>query len=138
MGPVVTQSQTPLDALTGAGQCGASPADVPSGQEARCGVGPRIPLLVVSPYSRTDFVDGTFTTQTSVVRFIEDNWLGGQRIPGGSADAWTGSLDGMFDFSHPAAKALYLDPSTGEPTSRGQAGGPGRSSSAGSGQQGGS
>ena len=90
------------------------------GQQARCGAGPRIPLLVISPYSRTNFVDGTFTTQTSVVRFIEDNWLGGQRIPGGSADAWTGSLGNMLDLAKPTAAPLFLDPSTGEPTSRGQ------------------
>lgn len=121
MGPIVTQSQTPLDALTGAGQCGTQPSDVPSGQQARCGVGPRLPLLVVSPFSRSNFVDGTFTDQTSVVSFIEDNWLGGRRIPGGSADATAGTLSNMFDFIHPQARPLFLDPSTGEPTSRGQA-----------------
>jgi phospholipase C len=52
MGPVVTQSQTSLDALTGAGQCGSSASEVPSGQQARCGVGPRQPLLVISPYAK--------------------------------------------------------------------------------------
>ncbi len=119
MGPIVTQSQTALDTLTGTDSCGTNTTMVPDGQQARCGVGPRIPMLVVSPYSRTNFVDNTFTTQTSVVRFIEDNWLGGQRIGGGSADAWTGSLDGMFDFSHPQAAPLFLNPSTGE---RGNAG----------------
>lgn len=67
----------------------------------------------ISPYSKTDFVDNTFTTQTSIVRFIEDNWLDGQRIGGGSADAWTGSLNGMLDFAHPATPPLFLDPATG-------------------------
>ncbi len=113
MGPIVTQSQTSLDALTGPGTCGTGAAF--DGQQARCGVGPRIPLLVISPYSRTNFVDNTFTTQTSVVRFIEDNWLGGQRIPGGSADSWSGSLNSMFDFAHPSAGRLFLNAATGTP-----------------------
>jgi phospholipase C len=121
MGPTVTQSQTPLDALTGTGFCGTNTAKVPSGQQARCGVGPRQPLVVISPFSKRNYVDGTFTAQSSVVRFIEDNWLGGQRIGGGSADVWTGTLANMFDFSKPNDPPLFLDPSTGEPTSEGAA-----------------
>ena len=42
------------------------------------------------------------TTQislASVVRFIEDNWLHGQRLGGGSFDAAAGSITDMFDFS---------------------------------------
>jgi phospholipase C len=113
MGPIITQSQTPLDALTGTGMCGGNTP--PSGQQARCGVGPRQPLLVVSPYSKQNFVDGTLTTQASVVKFIEDNWLAGQRIGNGSDDSWTGTLNNMFDFSHPSGGPLWLDPSTGEP-----------------------
>ncbi len=53
MGPIINQSQTPLDALTGTGFCGTNPAKVPDGQQARCGVGPRQPLLVISPYAST-------------------------------------------------------------------------------------
>lgn len=120
VGPVLTQSQTPLDALSGPGQCGANPAQVPAArtpQQARCGVGPRIPLLVISPYSRSNYVDNTFTTQTSVVRFIEDNWLGGRRIPGSSSDAASGLLTAMFDFAHPTDRRLYLNPSSGQSTS---------------------
>ena len=120
MSPITTQSQTSLDALTGTGLCGSNAA--PSGQQARCGTGPRLPLLVISPYAKTNFVDGTFTTQTSVVKFIEDNWLDGERIGNGSADAWTGSLNGMFDFTggdRSGANKLFLDASTGEPASDG-------------------
>src|SRR5262249_12509148 len=51
----------------------------------RCGYGTRIPLLVLSPLARQNFIDHTLTDQASVLRFIEDNWLAGQRIqPGGS------------------------------------------------------
>jgi hypothetical protein len=41
----------------------------------------------------------TLTDQSSVLRFIEDNWKTG-RIGGGSFDALAGSLSGLFDFSH--------------------------------------
>jgi phospholipase C len=119
MGPVTTQSQTPLDALTGTGSCGTSTAKVPSGQQARCGVGPRQPLLVISPYSKTNYVDNTFTDQSSVVKFIEDNWLGSQRIGGGSVDATAGTLTNMFNWNAEGNRRLFLDPSTGQPTSAG-------------------
>jgi phospholipase C len=121
MGPIVTQSQTSLDALSGASMCGSNAAKVPTtdlgaAEQARCGVGPRQPLLIVSPWAKRNFVDGNETTQASVVQFIEDNWLDGQRIGNGSDDAITGSLEGMFDFAHPDAGHLFLDPATGEPS----------------------
>jgi phospholipase C len=119
MGPIVTQSQTPLDALTGTGTCGTNAALVPSGQQARCGVGPRQPLLIISPYSKDNYVDGTFTDQSSVVRFIEDNWLAGERIGDGSADTTAGTLENMFHFQQPNNGPLFLDPSTGEPNGPG-------------------
>ena len=115
MGPVLDQSQTALDALTGSGTCGADTTKVVDAQQARCGFGPRMPMLVVSPWARSNFVDGSLCSQTSIVSFIEDNWLGGARIPGGSADTWAGSIANMFDFSHHSDGRLLLDPNTGEP-----------------------
>src|SRR5207249_1976857 len=103
-----------LDALTGPNQCGSNPARVPDGQEARCGFGPRLPLLVVSPWARSNFVDHSLTDQSSIVRFIEDNWSLG-RIGGGSFDSRTNSLKGFFSFDHPGAPRVLLDPATGEP-----------------------
>jgi phospholipase C len=82
--------------------------------QGRCGYGTRQPLLVISPYAKTNHVDHTLTDQTSVLRFIEDNWLGGKRIGQGSFDAQAGKLDGMFDWTHASAKTLILDPETGE------------------------
>ena len=116
MGPIVTQSQTPLDALTGTGTCGSNTGQVPSGQQARCGVGPRQPLLVISPFAKRNFVDGTFTEQSSVVQFIENNWLGSERIGAGAADGSAGTLDNMFSFHDGDNPPLFLDPSTGQPT----------------------
>jgi phospholipase C len=112
-GPLVSESQTAADALTAPGQCGSSAAKVPSGQQGRCGYGMRQPLLVISPFARTNFVDHTLTDQSSITRFIEDNWHLG-RIGGGSADAFAGTLNNMFDFDRPAASRFILDPSTGQ------------------------
>ena len=83
--------------------------------QGRCGYGTRQPLVVISPFARVNYVDHRLTDQSSVMRFIEDNWMGGQRIGQGSFDAVAGALDGMFDFANPTAKALILDPETGEP-----------------------
>ncbi|WP_410674881.1 phospholipase C [Amycolatopsis sp. cmx-4-68] len=78
----------------------------------RCGYGPRLPLLVVSPYSKVNHVDHAVTDQTSVLKFIEDNWFTG-RVGDSSFDARAGSLSGMFDFWWPQARKVTLDPKTG-------------------------
>ena len=97
----------------GTGVCGhGTPL---GGIQDRCGYGPRLPLLVISPYAKKNFVDNTVTDQSSILRFIEDNWLGGQRIGGGSLDALAGSLGGMLSFRHPDFRPLILNPATGEP-----------------------
>ena len=115
LGPLVTQSQvTSIDALTAAGKCGANLSKVPSGQQGRCGYGVRQPLVVISPFARTDFVDHALTDQSSITRFVEDNWHLG-RIGSGSADAFAGTLNGMFDFSRPHQGRLILDAATGRP-----------------------
>ena len=43
----------------------------------RCGYGPRLPLLVISPYTKANYVSNNLTDQSSVINFIEDNWLHG-------------------------------------------------------------
>ncbi len=109
--PVVSASMTAADALTGPGSC-TTPTAAPITYQGRCGYGPRLPLLVISPYARADFVDHTQTDQTSILRFIEDNWSTGQ-IGDDSLDARAGSLTGMFDFTAPPQPPLLLDPHTG-------------------------
>ncbi len=124
MGPIVNQSSTPQDALTN-GSCGNGAAALPSptaqNAQGRCGYGPRLPLLVISPYAKHNFVDHTVTDQSSILRFIEDNWVGGQRIEG-SFDSRAGVLTNMFDFNHPQHGAFVLNESTGEPTNQGPPG----------------
>jgi phospholipase C len=120
MPPIVNQSQSTADALTGlppsqggTGNCGTgTPA---GGYQARCGYGPRQPLLVISPWAKPNFVDHQITDQTSILRFIEDNWLSGERIGDHSFDAIAGPLDNMFNLGpgvHPSK--LFLDPLTGQ------------------------
>ena len=111
---------TGADQLNGPGSCTGPDAQPGIGLNGkivngRCGPGTRIPFLVISPYARVNYVDDNRITQSSVVRFIEDNWLHGQRIGQGSNDATAGSIMGLFDFSHGAGKAqpVYLNPETG-------------------------
>jgi phospholipase C len=116
--PNVNPSQSPQDALTAPAICGSTAPPL-GGFQDRCGYGPRLPLLVISPFAKQNFVDHTVTDQTSILRFIEDNWLGGQRIGGGSFDSLAGPLTGMFDFPHRHTGTLILDPATGTRTSGG-------------------
>jgi phospholipase C len=83
-------------------------------QNDRCGYGPRVPVLIISPYAKENFVDHTTTDFTSIIKFIEDNWNLG-RIGGGSLDVQAKPLDNMFDFTKsPHAAPLILNPFTGE------------------------
>jgi len=118
--PTSASFDSVADQLNGSGICGTGSARNGVNNKpvnGRCGPGTRIPFVVISPWAKQNFVDHTQIDQTSVVRFIEDNWLDGQRLGGGSFDASAGSIMGMFDFDrrgegrykHP----LFLDPQTG-------------------------
>ena len=119
--PTTSSSDPTADQLNGAGICTSAQAMPGKGVDGkvvngRCGPGTRIPFLVLSPYARSNYVASNRLTQSSVVRFIEDNWLHGERLGDGSNDAAAGSIMGMFDFSHGRAFAtqpLFLDPDTG-------------------------
>jgi phospholipase C len=109
-------SNTAQDFLTGNGLCGDTTTQPPlAKQNGRCGYGPRQPLLVISPWAKSNFVAHTLTDQSSILKFIEDNW----QLPGisGSFDALAGSLNNMFNFGPSGGKnnMLFLDPVTGQP-----------------------
>jgi phospholipase C len=107
-------SNTSSDALTGASQCGTGTPL--ASEQGRCGYGPRLPMVVISPWAKANFIDHTLTDQSSLLKFIEDNWLGGQRIAG-SFDTTAGSINTMFNFAGAGTNPiLYLDPTTGQPT----------------------
>lgn len=104
------------DQLNGPGVCGqGTPQNGVNGKpvNGRCGPGTRIPFLVISPWAKTNYVSHTRISQASIVRFIEDNWLGGQRLGGGSFDASAGSLMDLFDFNRPAGTKTFIDPVQG-------------------------
>jgi phospholipase C len=106
---------TPIPGTPGALSTPLPGVTAPSVQ-GRCGYGPRQPLLVISPYAKTNFVDHTLTDQSSILRFVEDNWLNSQRIQG-SFDAMAGTINSMFDFTQTPTRKLILDPTTGLPKS---------------------
>ena len=113
MSPIFNGSTSAVDALNGPGICGSG-NPVLGDAESRCGYGPRLPLLIISPYAKPNFVDHSITDQTSILHFIEDNWSLG-RIGGGSYDAIAGSLNNMFDFTgRHRTPPLFLNPETGE------------------------
>jgi phospholipase C len=128
MSPIVSQSNTTADVgpagsvNAGMKLCGTKNTN---GIGGRCGYGPRLPFLVISPFAKRNFVDHTITDQSSVIAFIEDNW-GLPRIPN-SMDSIAGPITNMLDFSHHEnegnGNALFLDPSTGQPVHHGEEGG---------------
>jgi phospholipase C len=88
----------------------------------RCGFSQRLPLVVISPYTRENYVSSNLTNTASVVKFIEDNWLNGESIAN-SYDAVSGSLDargGVLDFHQvPHVRPVILNPTTGAVVSGG-------------------
>ncbi|HEY2479390.1 MAG TPA: alkaline phosphatase family protein [Solirubrobacterales bacterium] len=121
MPPIVSPSESASDALTAPGSC-RPVADQENGTplpaiNSHCGFGPRQPLLVLSPYARQNYVDNTLTDQSSITRFIEENWQTGHTGETSMANK-AGTLSNMFDFEAGAPKApkVFLDPANGEIT----------------------
>jgi phospholipase C len=127
---IVNGSNTTQDMLVSAGVCSSSTASGATAlpgvdpntthAQGRCGYGPRLPLLVISPWAKRNAVDSTVTDQSSVTRFIEDTFLSGTRLGGGSFDTVAGPLTGMFDFSQSIPSnpnVVLLNPKTGAVTS---------------------
>jgi phospholipase C len=119
MPTIISPSSDPAnDDLNGPGVCGQGTS--PLGVLDRCGSGPRIPILVISPFAKSNYVDSTFADQTAIVSFIEYNWNLNSVVPGllgpQSFDTISGSIMNMFDFSHPQPNdgKLFLNPATGE------------------------
>lgn len=122
MAPITNASfDSTADQLTAPGGCGLR-GQTPQARgvssdhpvNGRCGPGTRQPFLVVSPWARTNYIDHGHIIQSSIIRFVEDNWLGGKRIAAGSFDAAAGSIAAMFDFAAPPRLApLFLDPELG-------------------------
>ncbi|HEY0270206.1 MAG TPA: phospholipase C, phosphocholine-specific [Sphingomonas sp.] len=108
----------PIPALSPAR--GMSTADVrgESYQGQAVGLGVRVPLLVVSPWSRGGWVNSQVFDHTSVIRFLERRF--GVMEP--NISPWrrmvTGDLTTMFDFADPDAAALGALPNTSDAMTR--------------------
>jgi phospholipase C len=134
MPPIVNQSESASDDLTNPGQCrGLSKAEEEAKAKAesegkaykptplvtavddRCGYGPRLPLMVISPYAKQNYVDSTLTDQSSIIKFVEENWQTGEVSANSMANV-AGTLRNMFDFEAgaPTASKVFLDPTDGE------------------------
>ncbi len=74
MPPIVNHSNDPLNDY--APTCGNhNPHALGLGDaNDRCGYGPRLPFMVISPYAKVNYISHTVTDQTSPLRFIEENW----------------------------------------------------------------
>ncbi|MFI5041168.1 MAG: phospholipase C [Acidimicrobiales bacterium] len=103
-----------------------------AGEQGRCGLGPRLPLLAISCFARSNYVDHAVSDQSSITKFIEGNW-GLAPISGSFATlAYNGAasvasynaegpLSNLFDFSSGATDTAgcnpyYLDVHSGAPT----------------------
>ena len=79
---------------------------------APIGFGNRVPMIVVSPWSRGGVVDSEVSDHTSILRFLE-RWTG-VREP--NISAWrrqvAGDLTSAFDFAHPDFTSPVLTPIT--------------------------
>jgi phospholipase C len=110
--PNVNSSSDPaVDALDGTGQCGSTARTPLAGEQDRCGYGPRTPLLVISPYAKSNYVDHSVTDQSSVLSFVEQNWSLGSID--GSLAQYAGSLNPMFDFNKKSSRRVLLSPTSG-------------------------
>ncbi len=86
------------------------------------GDGPRVPMMVVSPFARPGFVDHTYADHVSVLKFIEANWrlspltkVSEDNLPNATPGRYVpnvrpaiGNLMTMFDFHHPHFATLRL------------------------------
>jgi len=86
------------------------------------GDGPRVPMLVVSPFTRPGFVDHTYTDHVSILKFIEANWglkpltsFSEDNLPNATPGVYVprnrpaiGNLMTMFNFSRPHFGTLKL------------------------------
>ncbi len=130
---VTNPSLSPADNLTPtnstlptSGQCGPNPqTNAPlAGEQGRCGFGPRLPFVVISPFAAHNHVDHNLSDMASIINLVEYNW--GLPTIRGSADQVLANthhsrympfdLAGLFDFFGPRNQRLILDPTTGEPT----------------------
>ena len=75
------------------------------------GLGTRVPLIAISPWSKGGYVNSQVFDHTSVIRFIEQRFGVHERNISPWRRAVCGDLTSLFDFAHPNDKPVQL-PST--------------------------
>ena len=86
------------------------------------GYGLRVPGIMISPYAKESYVDHQTLSFDAYLKFIEDRWMGGERLDG-NTDGWRdprptiredvgilGDLTSEFDFDQTPRPAPILDP----------------------------
>ncbi|MGA2927269.1 MAG: alkaline phosphatase family protein [Solirubrobacteraceae bacterium] len=88
----------------------------------RMGYGLRVPGLVISPYAKQGYIDHQILSQDAYNKFIEDDFLGGERLDPATdgrpdprpdvreAAPILGNLASDFDFTQPRRAPLILAP----------------------------
>ena len=74
------------------------------------GPGPRVPMTIVSPWSRGGWVDSQAFDHTSLIRFIEERFGVSEPNIGPWRRAVMGDLTSAFDFRHPNRKPFPFLP----------------------------
>ncbi len=83
------------------------------------GYGLRVPAMVISPYAKRGYIDHQTLSFDAYLKFIEDRFLGGERLPGKPVEPRPtiredlpilGDIRRAFDFSQDPRPPLILDP----------------------------
>jgi phospholipase C len=78
---------------------------VPPPQVDEFGLGPRVPLLIISPYAKPGYVSHTVYDHTSILKFVETRY----GLPAlTSRDAWANAMLDSFDFDQPPRPPVLL------------------------------
>lgn len=80
---------------------------VPPPRVSRYMLGPRVPLLVISPYSRPHFIDHRLYDFRSVIKFVEQTFRLPQRI---KYDRGVNSIGNMLNLTQKPVKPLFFKP----------------------------
>ncbi len=69
------------------------------------GYGPRVPVILVSPYAKAGYIDHTVLDFTSVLKFIEQNW---NISPLAARDGNANNFSSAFDFNQSPRLPIFL------------------------------
>jgi phospholipase C len=78
---------------------------VPPIQVDKYGYGPRVPVLLISPYAKTGYIDHTVLDFTSMLKFIEQNW---NVTPLAERDANANNIVSAFDFNQSPRLPIFF------------------------------